>query len=171
MFDSSATPWTVVCQAPLSVELSRQEYWSGWPFPFSRGSSWPRGQTWGSCIQAESLPSKPLGKRIVYQYQFWVVYVKVVQSCPILCNPMDDTIAGILQTRIREWVAFPFSRGSCQPRDQTQVSHIAGRFFTNWAIREWCSNQHQQPWLLTQFSILYSSLPIKHLFVHILCSP
>ena len=38
--------------------------------------------------------------------------------------------------RIWEWVAFPFSRGSSQPRDQTQVSHIAIRFFTNWATRE-----------------------------------
>ena len=37
---------------------------------------------------------------------------------------------GILQARILEWVAVPFSRGSSQPRDQTQVSHIAGRFFT-----------------------------------------
>ena len=36
---------------------------------------------------------------------------------------------GILQARILEWVAFPFSRGSSQPRDRTQISHIAGRFF------------------------------------------
>ena len=42
----------------------------------------------------------------------------------------------ILQARILEWVAFPFSRGSSQPRDQTQVSHIAGRIFTVWATRE-----------------------------------
>ena len=35
-----------------------------------------------------------------------------------------------------EWVAFPFSRGSSQPRDQTQVSHIAGGFFTSWATSE-----------------------------------
>ena len=41
-------------------------------------------------------------------------------------DPMDYTIHGILQARILEWVAFPFSRGSSQPRDQTQVSHIAG---------------------------------------------
>ena len=40
------------------------------------------------------------------------------------------------QARIREWVAMPSSRGSSQPRDQTQVSHIAGRFFTSWATRE-----------------------------------
>ena len=37
---------------------------------------------------------------------------------------------GILQARILEWVAISFSRGSSQPRDQTQVSHFAGRFFT-----------------------------------------
>ena len=45
---------------------------------------------------------------------------------------MNYTVHGILQVRILEWVAFPFSRGSSQPRDQTQVSHIAGRFFTSW---------------------------------------
>ena len=45
---------------------------------------------------------------------------------------MDYTVSGILQARILEWVAFPFSRGSSQPRDGTQVSHIAGRFFTVW---------------------------------------
>ena len=49
---------------------------------------------------------------------------------------MDYTVHGILQIRILEGVAFPFSRGSSQPRDQTQVFHIAGGFFTNWAIRE-----------------------------------
>ena len=49
---------------------------------------------------------------------------------------MDYTIREILQARILEWVVFPFSRGSSQLRDQTQVSYIAGGFFTNWAIRE-----------------------------------
>ena len=57
--------------------------------------------------------------------------LKVTQLCPTLCNPMDYTVHGILQTRILEWVAVPFSRGSSQPRDQTQVSCIAGRFFTS----------------------------------------
>ena len=50
----------------------------------------------------------------------------VSQSCPAVCDPMDYSVRGILQDRILEWVAFPFSRGSPQPRDQTQVSHIAG---------------------------------------------
>ena len=49
---------------------------------------------------------------------------------------MDYTTLGILQARILEWVAFPFSRGSSQPKDWTQVSHIAGGFFISWATRE-----------------------------------
>ena len=112
--------------------------------------------------------------------------VKVAQSCLTLCHPRDYTVHGILQARILEWVAFPFSRGIfliqetsrssriqefpiqespalqrilyklnhkgsprilewvaypfssgySWPRNQTRVSCIAGRFFTNWAIRE-----------------------------------
>ena len=62
--------------------------------------------------------------------------VKVTQSCPTLCDPVDCTVHGILQARILEWVAIRSCRGSSQPRDQTQVSHIAGRFFTSWATRE-----------------------------------
>ena len=54
------------------------------------------------------------------------VKVKVAQSCPALWDPMGYTVHGILQARILEWVVFPFSRGSSQPRDQTQVSDIAG---------------------------------------------
>ena len=61
--------------------------------------------------------------------------VKVAQSCLTLCDPMDDTVHGILQARILEWVAFPFSRGSSQPRDRTQVSRIAGRFSTSCITR------------------------------------
>ena len=57
--------------------------------------------------------------------------VKVAQLCPALCDPMDYTVCGILQARILEWVAFPFSRGSSQPQDRTQVSRIAGGIFTS----------------------------------------
>ena len=62
--------------------------------------------------------------------------VKVTQSCPTLCNPMDYTALGILQARRLDWVAFPFSRGSSQPRDLIQVSRTAGRFFTSWVTWE-----------------------------------
>ena len=74
----------------------------------------------------------------VYIHQnikFYILKVKmkveVAQSCPTLCDPMDCTVHGILQARILEWVAFPFSRGSSRPRDGTQVSRIAGGFFTS----------------------------------------
>ena len=49
---------------------------------------------------------------------------------------MDYTVHGILQARILEWVDFPLSRGPSQIRDQTQVSFIAGGFFTSWATKE-----------------------------------
>ena len=56
--------------------------------------------------------------------EYWKV--KVAQSYSTLCDPMDYTVHGILPARTLEWVAVPFSRGSFQPRDQTQVSRIAG---------------------------------------------
>ena len=64
--------------------------------------------------------------------------VKVAQSCPTLSNPMvwsppGSSIHGIFQARILKWVVMPFSRGSSQPRDWTQVSCIASGFFTVWA--------------------------------------
>ena len=62
--------------------------------------------------------------------------MKVAQSCPTLWDPMDYRVHGILQARILEWVAVPFSRVSSQSRDQTQVCRIAGGFFTSWASRE-----------------------------------
>ena len=53
---------------------------------------------------------------------------KVIQLCPTLFDPKDFTVHGIIQARILEWVAVPFSKGSSQPRDRTQVSLIAGGF-------------------------------------------
>ena len=67
--------------------------------------------------------------------------VLVTQASLTLCDPMEcshpsSSVHGILQARILEWVAIPFSRGSSQLRDWTQVSCIAGRFFTVGATRE-----------------------------------
>ena len=58
-----------------------------------------------------------------------------VQLCLIFCDSMDysppgSSVHGILQARILEWVAIPFSRGSSQPKDGSWVFRIAGRFFT-----------------------------------------
>ena len=62
--------------------------------------------------------------------------VKVAQLCLTLYDPMDYTVHGILQARILEWVAFPFSKGSSQPRDRNQVPHISGGVFNSWATRQ-----------------------------------
>ena len=66
---------------------------------------------------------------------------EVAQSCLTLWDPMDCSLPGfsvhgIFQARVLQWVAISFTRGSSWPRDRTQVSCIAGRCFTFWAIRE-----------------------------------
>ena len=71
----------------------------------------------------------------------WKVKVLITQWCPILFNLRDcrlpgSSVHGILQVRILEWVAIPFSRGSSQPKNRTQVSCMTSRFFTIWATRE-----------------------------------
>ena len=78
-------------------------------------------------LSADFLPN------VVFQFEMEnrFVKVKVAQLCLTLCDPMDYTVHGILQARILEWVAFPFSRGSSQPRHRTGVSCIADGFFTN----------------------------------------
>ena len=72
--------------------------------------------------------------------------VLVPQACPTLCGPVDcgspdSSVYGILQARILEWVALPFSRGCPQPRNQIRVSRIVGRFFTVQATKE-------APWMV-----------------------
>ena len=79
----------------------------------------------------------------------------VAQSCPPLCDLMDFSLTGsyvhgILQARILEGLAIPFSRGTSQPRDWIHVSHVAGRFFTIWATRE----APPRKWNLSLFSLL-----------------
>ena len=56
--------------------------------------------------------------------------------CPTLCDPMDYTVHGILQPRILEWVAIPFSSGPFRPRNRTRASGVAGSFFTSRATKE-----------------------------------
>ena len=97
--------------------------------------------------QLEPDMEQPIGSKLGKEYvkaeyrhpAYWTCMqsewseVKVVQSCLTLLT--HYIVHGILQARILEWVV-PFPRGSPQPRDQTQVSPIAGEFFTSWATRE-----------------------------------
>ena len=70
------------------------------------------------------------------------VKLKLAQSYPTICNPMDYTVHEILQARRLEWVAYPFSSGSSRPRNWTRVSCITGGFFKYWAIREALRNMN-----------------------------
>ena len=86
---------------------------------------------------------QPLNKKMLapWKESFDKPNVIIAQSCPTLCDSMDCSppgfsVHGILQARILEWVAMPSSRESSWPKDRTEVSCIAGGFFTNWAIRE-----------------------------------
>ena len=63
-------------------------------------------------------------------------------------DPPGSSVYGTLQTRILEWVAIPFSRGSSQPRDRIWISHIAGRLFTIWVTREDCDKTPRNGWLV-----------------------
>ena len=75
---------------------------------------------------------------ILHFILFFFFLVKVTQLCPTLCNPMDYIVRGTLQARILEWVAFPFSRGSFQPRSPTlqgilyQLSHQRSPRILEW---------------------------------------
>ena len=98
----------------------------------------------GSKITADSDCSHEIKRRLLLERKVMTNLVsssEVTQSCPTLCDPMDcslpgSSVHGIFQARVLEWVVISFSRGSSQPRDQTQVSCTAGRRFTVWATRE-----------------------------------
>ena len=129
-----ATLWTVVRQGLLSMGILQARILEWVAMPAPRGSSWPWHLTRVSYVSS-------IGRQILYHWchleaQNNVFCCSVTQLCLTLCDSMDYTVYGILQARILEWVAIPFSSGSSQPRGRTQVSHIAGGFFTSWATRE-----------------------------------
>ena len=103
------TPWTVACQAPLSVGFSRHEYWSGLPFPSPGDLPNPGIEAGSPPLQADTLPSELPRKPTAT-----ATAAKSLQSCPTLCDPIDfsppgSTVLGILQVRTLEWVAISFS--------------------------------------------------------------
>ena len=75
-----ATPWTVACQAPLSMKFSRQEYWSGYPFPSPGDLPNSRIELRSPTLQVDSLPSETLGKPMV----FGIKVVKKITHIPIM---------------------------------------------------------------------------------------
>ena len=107
-----STPWTVAYQAPPSVGFSRQECWSGLPFPSSGDLPNPGIEPGSPALQADALPSAPPGK----PNSLATIVCEVTQSCPTLCDPMDcslpdSSVHGIFQAIVLEWIAISFSRG------------------------------------------------------------
>ena len=153
-----ATLWTVAYQASPSLGFSRQEYWSGLPFPSPGDLPDPGFEPGSPALEADALTSDPPGKpqtspqlshhrdSLCAQYhrggeKHGPCCSLITKSCLTLCNPMDcillaSSVHGILWARILGWVAISFSRGSSQPRDGTcvsclaGVSYLAGEFFT-----------------------------------------
>ena len=102
---------------------------------------WAYSVQWNAVVCEVFTPVKLVSTSFTSHSQPFVLVmvsecVKVAQLCLTLCDPMDYAVHGILQARVLEWVAFPFSGASSQLRDRTQVSCIAGGFFTSWATRE-----------------------------------
>ena len=117
--DYFVTPWIAACQAPLSMEFPRQEYWSGLPFP-TPGDIPDPGIERTSLVslhwQVTSLPLAPPGKPHI-KYIINGTLLLLTQSWPTMCHTMEcspqgSSVHGILQARILEWVAISFSRGS-----------------------------------------------------------
>ena len=96
-----------------------------------------------------------------------IIPVLYTQLGPTLSDSMDysppgSPIHGILQVRILEWVAIPFCRGSSWPRDWTQVSHIAGRFFTIWVTVQFSSVAQSRLTLCNPMNCSTPGLPVHH---------
>ena len=100
-----ATPWTVACQAPLSMGFSRQEYWRGSPCPPLGDRPNPGIEPRSPELETDALTSEPPGKSMD-------------------CSLPGSSVHGILQARILEWVAIPFSRGSSQPREGSPTLQV-----------------------------------------------
>ena len=100
------TPWTVAHQIPPSMKFSRQEYWSGLPFPSP-----------GDLPNPGIKPEYPHCRQTLYCLSHIIAAAaaaKSLQLCPTLCNPIDGSppgsaVPGILQARTLEWVAISFS--------------------------------------------------------------
>ena len=111
-----ATPWTAAYQAPPPMGFSRQEYWSGLPLP-----------------------------SLHVRYKLLLLNcdnpMSLLPPLPLSADEETKALKSKVESpqgspRILEWVAYPFSRGSFQPRNWTGVSCIAGGFFTCWAAKE-----------------------------------
>ena len=110
--------------------------------PPAMWETWVRSLGWEDPLEkGKATHSIILAWRIPLSLHYCIVVVQSLSRVWLLATPSTAAhqaplSMGILQARILEWISYPFSRGSSQPRDWTQVSCIAGRFFTPWVTRE-----------------------------------
>ena len=133
-----ATPWTVAYQAPPSMGFSRQEYWSGLPFPSPGDLPDPGIEPRSPALEADALTSEPPGKAWDNLNMCIISAVLIASVVSYSLGLMDSSLPGspvhgIFQARMLEWVIVLSSRGSSQSRNQTHifgVSCISGRLCT-----------------------------------------
>ena len=119
------TPWTSDYQAPSSMGFSRQEHWSGLPFPSPGDLPDPGIEPISPALPPNSLSVEPPGKSSLVI----AAAAKSLQSCPTLCDPIDgnpagSAIPGILQARTLEWVATSFSNAWKWKVKVKSLSHV-----------------------------------------------
>ena len=90
MSDSFATPWTVICQAPLSMGFPRKEYWSGLSFPSPVDLPDSEIKLASPALTGRFFTTEPPAKSKLREFGC----CSVAQSCPTLCNPMDCSMPG-----------------------------------------------------------------------------
>ena len=105
------TPWTVACQAPLSMEFSRPEHWSGEPFPSPGDLPKPGIKPRSPTLQADSLPAEPQGKSPVFQATLYYTEVKSLSRVQLFATPR--TVAyqappSVEFSRQEYWSGLPF---------------------------------------------------------------
>ena len=132
-------------KAGLKLNIQKTKIMASGPIPsWQIGKQWKQWQTSFSQVptslqivtEATKLRHLLLGRKAIINLDsiFKVKLLSRVRLCESVdCSLPGSSVHGILQARILEWVAISFSRGSSQPRDRTQVFHIAGRCFTLWA--------------------------------------
>ena len=144
--DVYSFPWLKALPLVLNLGSTPLTNITCLPLKLLQGDQWDNRSYDPISLKVLFEPSKTL-------WWVWNVKVKVTPSCPTLCDAMNYTVHGILQVRLLVWGAFLFSRRSSQLRDQTQVSRIAGGFFTRGATRA-----AQQVWGLI-LNVISSLLP------------
>ena len=126
-----ASPWTVAHQAPLSMGFSRQEYWSGLPFPSPGDLLDPGIQPGSPALQADSLLHELQGSPMMMEGankprnsgNFCAQSFSCVWLCdPMDCSPPGSSVRGIYQARVLEWVSIFSSRRSSGPKNWTCIS-------------------------------------------------